>query len=583
MRLETLLPRPLDPHGGAECASLMGSLIAAVHLDRRRARALGWRGVRPSGSLLPAWTCRVAGSDLVFGLVFSGEEADGGMLRGGFAAYAFPGPEDPLLDVFPLDAMRLALSPDYGDRVRALSGHAEALAPFRIGAVSLEVSLGGSGLSLTLAAPARLRMVSLDGVAVPAPGGPPDWLVEPGAPETDVPAFRLLLRLFAALAATAETLLGEPARVSLRGEAAPALGFDAAGHIRPVPGESGRALCLAAAFGGAASVGRRLERLPLRHEPREEESGLPVLHILTGFLGSGKTTFLRQWLDFLHGRERYTGVIQNEFGKIGLDAALMHGETRVEALDEGCVCCSLADSLRPGLLRLIGDMPAEQFILETTGVANPANVMEALSELRDIVQPGLVITVADALDLCRPEASVEGIRRAQVTRADVLVVNKADAVEPAALEALTGRLRALNRQALILPACHGAIAFGELDAFYSAWLERRGTPLPSHRPVLPRLGETVTHAGEGYVSTSLRLSGPLDEATIRALLDRAGPGLCRAKGVVDLRLDDGGTVPAVVQYAAGRLDFEPAPEGEERYLVFIGTGIALPETPLTAS
>lgn len=144
-----------------------------------------------------------------------------------------------------------------------------------------------------------------------------------------------------------------------------------------------------------------------------------MLHILTGFLGSGKTTFLRQWLDFLHGRERYTGVIQNEFGEIGLDAALLRGETQVEALDEGCVCCSLADSLRPGLLRLIGDMPAEQFILETTGLANPANVMEALSELRDIVQPGLVITVADALDLCRSEGDIAGIRRAQAARADV--------------------------------------------------------------------------------------------------------------------------------------------------------------------
>lgn len=92
MRLETLLPRPLDPCGGSECATLMGALIAAIHLDRRRARALGWRGVRPSGSLLPAWTCRVAGSGLVFGLVFLGEDADGGALRGTFAAYALPAP-----------------------------------------------------------------------------------------------------------------------------------------------------------------------------------------------------------------------------------------------------------------------------------------------------------------------------------------------------------------------------------------------------------------------------------------------------------------------------------------------------------
>ena len=132
MRLETLLPRPLDPCGGSECATLMGALIAAIHLDRRRARALGWRGVRPSGSLLPAWTCRVAGSGLVFGLVFFGEDADGGALRGTFAAYAFPLPDDPLLEVFPLEALRLAVDPGYGDRIRALSEHAETLSPFRI-------------------------------------------------------------------------------------------------------------------------------------------------------------------------------------------------------------------------------------------------------------------------------------------------------------------------------------------------------------------------------------------------------------------------------------------------------------------
>ena len=161
----------------------------------------------------------------------------------------------------------------------------------------------------------------------------------------------------------------------------------------------------------------------------------------------------------------------------------------------------------------------------------------------------------------------------------MIVLNKADTVEPAALEALAERLRALNRQALILPARHGAIAFAELDAFYADWADRRGTPLPSHRPALPRFGETVTHADEGFVSAALRLSAPLDEAALLALLDSAGPGLCRAKGVVDLRLDGGVTVPATVQYAAGRLGFEPAPEGEERYLVFIGTDISLPEAP----
>ena len=182
MRLETLLPRPLDPSGGSECATLMGSLFAAIHLDRRRARALGWRGVRPSGLLRPAWTCRVAGSDLVFGLVFTGEARQGDALCGDFAAYAFPRPEDALLERFPLEALRLAGAEGYGDAVRALSAHADDLAPFHLGTLSLAASLDGSGLSLRLRAPARRRMISLDGVGLDGPAGV-DWVVRPGEAE----------------------------------------------------------------------------------------------------------------------------------------------------------------------------------------------------------------------------------------------------------------------------------------------------------------------------------------------------------------------------------------------------------------
>lgn len=68
-------PRPLR----SECATLMGALIAAI-IWIAAAPALAGGGA-PSGSLLPAWTCRVAGSGLVFGLVFFGEDADGGALR----------------------------------------------------------------------------------------------------------------------------------------------------------------------------------------------------------------------------------------------------------------------------------------------------------------------------------------------------------------------------------------------------------------------------------------------------------------------------------------------------------------------
>ena len=584
MRMETLLPRPISPESGSDCASLLGSLVTGVHLDRRLARSLGWRGVRPSATAAPAWSFRAAGSDHVYGLLFLGETANpaGDALLGDFAMFVFPKAENPLLDRFPLEALRLALGEDYGRLVRDFSAHTEALAPFVCGRLRLEAPLDGSGLGLVFEASARHRLVALDGVAATEPDGRPAWLVSPGGLECDVPRYRLGLPVFSLLAATTEQLLEEPAAVALEVAPSPALGFRTGGAVEPLPGKGGQMVRLRAEFGrlrAKEGQGRRLSGLPGRSKSSAPPTApMPVLHVLTGFLGAGKTTFLRRWLDFLHGRERYTGVIQNEFGDVGLDALLLGDDARVEALDGGCVCCSLAASLRPGLERLMADMPAEQFILETTGLANPENVLGSLKELDDLVVPGLVVTVLDAVDLCRqPHVLTEpGILLAQVERADVLVVNKADAVAEDALPGVLERVAAVNRRALLLMARRGATAFARLDAFYTAWLDRIDQArLPSRQPGLRRLGQdSPTHAAAGYAARTVNWESPVAREEIEAVLAGCGPGLRRAKGVVCLD----GQGMRVVQYAAGRLSFEPVParweDGDRHgFLVLIGTGL----------
>ena len=575
MKLEHILPRALGD-SDSDCASIFTSLIMAAHFERTRARALGWRGVRPCASSRPAWTCRVADCDSIFGIRFDGEQktdASGrpASLRGVFSLYVFPEAQSPLLDTFPLDALRVALSPDYENSVREFSGNEPHLLPFLLGEMCMDVSFAGDALALTLEAPARHRVICADGIA-----SEQGWIVAPGEAECDVPSFSLFLRLFSVIAATAEEQLGEKARV-LRGMSkVPRLLFHADGSMEPCGNEQEILLSLIASFGPSSAAEEKtlhsMRDLPARHRPEELEQRLrPVLHVLTGFLGSGKTTFLRRWLDFLHGRERYTGVIQNEFGKVELDATLMKGDTLVEALDEGCVCCSLADSLRPGLERIIAAMPAEQFVLETTGLANPANIMEELGNLRDLVTPGLVITVADALDLRGPNEGPgkedTGIRLAQLQKADVIILNKCDAVEADALEELTARLRSQNGKALILHARFGNIPFGELDA----WIDSHGkTRLPSHSPQLMRMGEhAATHADEGYEAKALSFDHPLSRAELEAILNHAGPGLCRAKGIISME----GEGPCVIQYAAGRLDITPAPEERPIDLVLIGTDL----------
>ena len=578
MRLENILPRALG-ESDSDCASIFTSLVMAAHFERTRARSLGWRGVRPCAASHPAWTCRVAGAESVFGIRFDGETRDdspenGPCLRGFFSLYIFPPSESPLLDSFPLDALRFALSPQYEHVVREFSGSEEELLPFLLGSLRMDVAFSGDALALTLEAPARHRVLAADGI--PAQDG---WLVAPGKPECDVPAFSLFLRLFATLTATAEQQSGERAVVSRGMKSLPRRRFHADGTLEDCEDEQEVLLNLTASFGPSSAMDGEalfsLRTLPARHRPEElERLDRPVLHVLTGFLGAGKTTFLRRWLDFLHGRERYTGVIQNEFGKVELDATLMKGDTIVEALDEGCVCCSLADSLRPGLERIISAMPAEQFVLETTGLANPDNIMTALDNLRDLVVPGLVITVADALDLCGREASEKhpeesGIRRAQLQKADVVILNKSDMVSAEALANLTKRLHALNGRALILPAHYGSISFAELDA----WIDSHGkTRLPSHTPSLMPMGaHVVTHADEGYEAKALEFDGPVSVADLEEILRSAGPGLCRAKGIIPVE----GEGVCIVQYAAGQLEITPAPEETPMDLVLIGTELSV--------
>jgi len=586
MRMEALLPRALSPESGSDCASLLGSLLTGIHLDRSLARSLGWRGVRPSAEADAAWSFRVAGSDNIFGLLFLGETVSSSRrsLCGEFAVFVFPKHDSPLLDLFPLEALRQALREDYAVLVRDFSLHTEALAPFQSGRFRLEALLDGSGLGLCLEAAARRRITALDGVTVQNPDGQRIRLVEPGGLECDVPEYRLLLPAFSLLTVTAERLLQQKADVFLAASPVASFGFRTGGERERLPGKHDHLVRLQANFGASElqnGQARRLAHVPGRGRSCESKtSRLPVLHILTGFLGSGKTTFLRRWLDFLHGRERFTGVIQNEFGASGLDARLIGEEPRVEAIDDGCVCCSLAQRLRPGLERLLADMPAEQFILETTGLANPENVLQSLRELDDLVVPGLVVTVLDALDLCQRPLALEetGVLRAQVEGADVLVINTTDIVERDVLPGVLERVAEVNGRALLLTARHGAIGFARLDAFHNALLDHPGaTRMPSRYPILRHWSQnSPTHATEGYTSRTLTWDRPITRDEIQAVLTACGPGLRRAKGVVCI-CDEG---LRMVQYAAGRLCFDPPPaecddEEGNGFVVLIGTELNL--------
>jgi G3E family GTPase len=249
--------------------------------------------------------------------------------------------------------------------------------------------------------------------------------------------------------------------------------------------------------------------------------------LVTGFLGSGKTTLISRLL--AHPEMGETAVIVNELGEVGIDHHLLRRvDERTVLLDSGCVCCTLrgdlADELRDlESRRTRGEIPNfRRVVVETTGLADPVPIVYTLAA-EPVVRhhfelEGIVATV-DALNGLVEDESLK-----QVAVADVLVVTKLDVAAPDGLEK---RLRTLNPGAEIVEA-----AFGEIEParlFERPRMDPRDVPVP----------EAHEHAHEGGIRAfSLLFDEQLDWTAfgiwLTMLLQARGSDLLRVKGLLNV-------------------------------------------------
>jgi G3E family GTPase len=189
---------------------------------------------------------------------------------------------------------------------------------------------------------------------------------------------------------------------------------------------------------------------------------IPV-SILTGFLGSGKTTMLRHLL----GQPEFarTAVIINEFGEIGLDHELLEAsEDSLIELQTGCLCCKirtdLAQTLSDLLRRRDEDRCAlfDRIVVETSGLADPAPILQTLMTDATIASRLVLGGVVTTVDAVNGAATLEheGISQKQVAVADRIVLTKLDLAGPAK-SVLLRRLEEFNAGAPVLAADHGRI------------------------------------------------------------------------------------------------------------------------------
>ncbi|HTU67168.1 MAG TPA: CobW family GTP-binding protein [Steroidobacteraceae bacterium] len=179
-------------------------------------------------------------------------------------------------------------------------------------------------------------------------------------------------------------------------------------------------------------------------------SRVPVT-VLTGFLGSGKTTLLNRILSEKHGKR--IAVIENEFGEVGVDSELVIGaEEELFETNNGCICCTV----RGDLIRILGQLMKRRdkfdyILIETTGMADPGPVAQTFfldDDLKDKFSLDAIVTMVDAKHF---EQHVDELNEPaeQVAFADLVLLNKTDLVDEAALERIERRIRGINGSAKI--------------------------------------------------------------------------------------------------------------------------------------
>ena len=260
------------------------------------------------------------------------------------------------------------------------------------------------------------------------------------------------------------------------------------------------------------------------------DSRVPVT-VVTGFLGSGKTTLVNRILGEQHGRK--IAVIINEFGEISVDGQLVLTDDQEDLVEfnNGCLCCTVRGDLVDTLAKLKDRSDLDAILIETTGLADPAPVASTFfiaDEIKSDTRLDSFVTLADAVNLDRNLDQSEEAQE-QIAFADIILINKIDLVSTSQIEDVERRIRALNPFAKIHYTEHSAI---DLDKVFGVG----AFDLDAKLEVDPMFLEDLEHEHDAAVTSFfLREERPIDinrfMLWLTPLLQERGDDLFRSKGI----------------------------------------------------
>lgn len=188
-------------------------------------------------------------------------------------------------------------------------------------------------------------------------------------------------------------------------------------------------------------------------------------NLITGFLGSGKTTTIRHLLASKPAHEKWA-VLVNEFGEIGIDGALLSESGAVlKEIPGGCMCCVNGLPMQIGLNMLLRQAKPDRLLIEPTGLGHPKQILSLLTS--EVYQPWLTLNATlcllDARQLADPRVVANENFRDQLAAADTIIANKTDAYTESDDLALAAWAAAQDSSPSIIRAIQGTIDAGLLD------------------------------------------------------------------------------------------------------------------------
>lgn len=564
--------------------------------------SIGWRGIFRIPYDNECWTFKISGFDGVFGLNYSCSNENGSSLSSSFDLYYFPAPDEDLIEKFSINGGGLAYTESYKQLIREFPEHPEFSCYYNIGKLNIIYNPNGSGIEIAIESMSEEIIISVNGIK--SGNGSAEFIVEPGEPEQAIPSYLLSSVVFDLLVSSLSYHLGNgPSALRLicyPGQK----GFFGDGVLRTETENSGVTLnSLATIFTDSNETiekfmqsetdGREIEVIRWSGQ----RSGIPQAfsdfkflnsggqvnsnslnrallgieikpppYIVSGFLGAGKTSFIKNFLEFQAQKYLFGAVIQNELGETGLDGKLIEDECRVVEMDEGCVCCSLSGNLRKGINSVITEFVPDFILLETTGAANPMNLISEIHDLGDIIKFDSVTTIVDSENICESLKNYD-IAKDQIKAADIIVLNKTDCLDSQQIDNIKETVMSINSRAVIEQAEFGRI---NPSLLYDSEVNISVNNHASHFAV----HNHSTHSGEGLTSITINLPDSIRDSAFIEKIKNLPFDIFRIKGLIKF---NGYIDLFLFQYVSKRYDISAYTQNAvSPFLVLIGRDLDTP-------